>query len=612
MIRTVIVGLDAFDPKIFERLYEEGRLPNLASFVKKNSYSEFTVSNPPQSEVSWTSIATGLGPGEHGLFDFVHRNPQNYSPFASLLPTKKTIGGIKFASPFNARTLFDAAVDHGFPATSLWWPATFPARPQAAVQTIPGLGTPDILGRLGVGAYFSTENGREQTRGKVPVYSMQRKGKSSASGSLHGPLAKNGEPLQLDFDLKLNDDGSAHFQTAKIDTTLQPGTWSPIMELSFKMGLFFKIRVIARVILTKINPEIGLYVLPLQIHPLKSLWPYGTPGGFIKRAWQVTGPFLTLGWPQDTTALEENFINDEQFLALCDSIYYQRRKTFFDHLSQFNEGILACVFDTLDRVQHMFLRDRPDIVESWYERLDQLIGDTVRALSGLPYGKKTKLIVLSDHGFASFHHKVHLNRWLMDSGYLKAPGVDASPTLRGVNWQESSTYAVGLNSIYLNLAGREGKGIVKSADSEMLLQKLRKDLLAWQGADGKPVVAEALPGKEAFPGPFNGYGPDLFVGYAPGYRASQATGLGGWAKSNLEANHDHWGADHCMNAASVPGVIFTSIGLLQDVSQPSYRDIPAMATGIAPDSGSSAPPPDTAGDEDQAAVEERLRDLGYF
>src|SRR5690554_622011 len=104
-MHTLILGLDAFDPHIFERLHEQGRLPTLGKYVGSGGYARFGVSNPPQSEVSWTSIATGLNPGGHGLFDFVHRDPATYRVHASLLPTKKGLAGTQFVRPYNARTL---------------------------------------------------------------------------------------------------------------------------------------------------------------------------------------------------------------------------------------------------------------------------------------------------------------------------------------------------------------------------------------------------------------------------------------------------------------------------------------------------------------------------
>src|SRR5512137_786917 len=156
-MRTIIVGFDSFDPGVFESLQEAGKTPNLAKFVEDGGYSRLEVCSPPQTEVSWTSIATGVDPGSHGIFDFVHRDPQTYLPYVSLLPTKQTMVGEQFLPPYTTKTLFHEAAEMGYPATALWWPALFPARPELPVATIPGLGTPDIRGQLGVGTYFTSE-----------------------------------------------------------------------------------------------------------------------------------------------------------------------------------------------------------------------------------------------------------------------------------------------------------------------------------------------------------------------------------------------------------------------------------------------------------------------
>src|SRR3990172_10726248 len=117
-MRTILIGLDAFDPAFFEQLHSKGKTPNLSKFVDAGGYARLRVADPPQSEVSWTSIATGLNPGGHGLFDFVHRNPASYALNVSLLPTKQSAVGTQFVPPHNAHTLFDQAVQDGYPATS--------------------------------------------------------------------------------------------------------------------------------------------------------------------------------------------------------------------------------------------------------------------------------------------------------------------------------------------------------------------------------------------------------------------------------------------------------------------------------------------------------------
>lgn len=612
-MKTVILGLDAFDPEVFERLYEQGRMPNLGRYVKTGGYARFSVSNPAQSEVSWTSIATGANPGNHGLFDFVHRDPATYALSVSLLPTRRGIGGTQFVPPYNTRTLFEQATRLGYPATALWWPATFPARVESPVHSLPGLGVPDIQGRLGVGALFTTDIGLKNERLKTPIERLELRGKRRYLGQLKGPRRKKGAGSQealAEFYLEVKDSRTARLSIGKNNIELERGKWSPIFEVSFKLGPLMQVWSITRAIWTHDQPDPRLYFLPLQIHPLRSPWRYATPQSFVKQTWNSAGPFLTLGWPQDTTGLEEGWINDEQFLDLCDSIFQTREKILHHHLEHFKEGVLASVFDSLDRVQHMFWRDDPQVIEAWYIKLDQMIGRIEPVLHRRGNGD-ARLLIVSDHGFSNFDYKVHLNRWLVDCGYLTTGGRSKVGNLQAVDWSQSQAYAVGLNSIYLNLADREGQGCVQAGQKEALRSRLREDLLTWRGPDGSPVLRQVWFQEQAFSGSLSEYGPDLVVGFAPGYRASAQTGLGAWEESNLERNRDHWGADHCIDPEVVPGVLFSNHGL-ENYPAPSYRDFPVLSIGEKLEHGDSAPPPKSQSSEDQSVVEERLKSLGYL
>ena len=601
-MRTLIIGLDAFDPAFFEKLHTQGKTPNLSKLREAGGYSRFRVSDPPQSEVSWTSIATGMNPGGHGMFDFVHRNPANYSLQVSLLPTQKNLLGLQFVPPYSARTIFDEAVEDGYPATSMWWPATFPAKLASPVQTIPGLGTPDILGRLGVGTHFSVDDLPADPERKTAVRKLTKKGASKYTGALEGPAKKNGT-VNIDFELEVTEN-TAILQVAKQKVNLKIGEWGEIVELPFAVGFGMTVKAISRAILTSINP-ISIYFLPLQLHPLGSPWPYATPKNFIQDQWKKNGPFLTLGWPQDTTALNENLINDDQFLKLCEMIDAERERVLNHALDSFEEGLLACVFDSLDRVQHMFFKGREDVIEAWYVRLDQMVGRIIERAGK----KKTRILIVSDHGFGRFDYKVHLNKWLVERGYVKTMD-NASSDLRAVDWSQTQAYALGLNSLYLNIAGREGKGIVDENAAMQTLAKLKDDLLQWKGPDGGQVVQTALIRTEVFQGPLAAYGPDIFVGYRPPYRGSAETGLGQWRSEAIEKNTEHWEADHCFDSKSVPGVLFSNEGL-GNWAAPSYRDIPALTIGKDLKTQAAAPPPKYS-DEDQDEIEKRLKDLGYL
>ncbi len=606
-MRTIILGFDSFDPAMFARV--AGKMPNLGQMADAGGYSPLEVCSPPQTEVSWTSIATGVDPGSHGIFDFVHRDPATYAPYVSILPTRQTALGEQFLPPYTTKTFFQEAAEMGFPATALWWPALFPARPEIPVATIPGLGTPDIRGQLGVGTYLTSE---PEAKKKTKVTPLQAVGKNKFSAALEGPNVKSKEgmrPILLPITVEVLDDSSAQLIVGDQKLTLRLGVWSPIVELKFPAGFMVTVHAITQFILTELKGRVCLYALPLQIHPLHSPWPYATPGSLVRDAWKNASPFLTLGWPQDTNALEDACISDEQFLALCDSIFESRQKIYLRLLRNFREGVLAGIFDCLDRVQHMFLRDREDIVFSWYERLDKFVGQTRREIDKLGL-EKHRFLVLSDHGFRPFDQKVHLNRWLVENGHITLTKPVEKGDLRDVDWQRTNAYAIGLNSLYLNVAGREGQGIVAAEGLESLLDEIKSGLLAWKAPDGRSVVSNVGLKHEVFHGPYNRLGPDLVVGYAAGFRASSETGLGKFAESTLEKNEDHWGADHCIDPALVPGVLFANRDL-SNMPGLSFRDIPFLAIGKHLDQ-SYIKPPSQMGAKGQKDIEERLKGLGYL
>ncbi|MCL4529206.1 MAG: alkaline phosphatase family protein [Chloroflexi bacterium] len=608
-MRTVIVGFDSFDPGTFERLQSAGQMPNLERFVNNGGYSRLEVCSPPQTEVSWTSIATGVDPGSHGIFDFVHRDPKTYGAYVSLLPTKQSVMGEQFLPPYTTKTFFHEAADMGFPATALWWPALFPARPEIPVATIPGLGTPDIRGQLGVGTLLTTE---VEEKKKTKVAKLEAAGKGKFNAVLEGPSVKSKDgmrPAVLPVTVEVQDDATATLIIANQKYPLTLGQWSPIIELKFQAGFAFNVHAITQVILTEVKGRVSLYFLPLQIHPLHSLWHYATPPSLVKDSWKNTGPFLTLGWPQDTNALEDGCITDEQFLTLCDSIFTSRKKIFFHQLDNFREGVLAGIFDCLDRVQHMFLRTNQDIVDQWYIKLDRYVGEVQSRIDKLNL-EKYRFIVLSDHGFRPWENKVHLNHWLVENGYMALSNQTETPDLRDVNWQNTRAYALGLNSVYLNVANREGQGIVQPQDIEPLLEEIKTKLLDWKTDDGKQAISRVLLKHEAFTGPYARLGPDLVIGYAPGFRASSETGLGKSASRSVEANSDHWGADHCIDSTKVPAVLFTNRDI-RNMPGISFRDIPFLALGKHLDQSYIKPPSQT-GAQGQKDLEERLKGLGYL
>jgi predicted AlkP superfamily phosphohydrolase/phosphomutase len=280
--------------------------------------------------------------------------------------------------------------------------------------------------------------------------------------------------------------------------------------------------------------------------------------------------FATLGLAEDTWALNTGAIDEDAFLEQTYSIHAEREAMFFEALRRTRRGLCACVFDASDRIQHMFYRfDTPDhpcrpaqgdarhapVIDAMYERMDDLVGRVQKAID-----PSTVLLVLSDHGFCDFSRCVHLNAWLREEGYLALEhNATAGDYLAGIDWTRTRAYAFGLAGIYVNLSGRETRGIVPSggpADAlrEEIAAKLRR--LTDPSRGGRPAIREVHDARQSYSGPYAANGPDLVVGYHPGYRASWETAVGRTDGEVLSDNTRRWSGDHCVDPAVVPGVLF--------------------------------------------------------
>ena len=201
------------------------------------------------------------------------------------------------------------------------------------------------------------------------------------------------------------------------------------------------------------------------------------------------------------------------------------------------------------------------MIEELYVAFDRIVGDTMDRV-----GSDALVVVMSDHGFASWRRSFHLNSWLRDNGYL----VVRDPTLRedpgaflNVDWSRTRAYGLGLNGLYINLRGRERWGTVPAEDRAALVNEIRERLLRTiDPATGGPVVTKAHPREQIYGSVTRAdVAPDVIVGYAEGTRVSNDSALGGLPAGILEDNTSEWSGDHSMDSAVVPGLLLTSRAL---------------------------------------------------
>jgi predicted AlkP superfamily phosphohydrolase/phosphomutase len=600
--RVVIIGFDGMDPALTERWMAEGKLPRLAALAREGAFRRLQTTHPPLSPVAWSSFMTGVHPARHGIFDFLARDARSYLPFLSsstVESAKRSLAIGKFQVPLGrprlrlfrkAPPFWKILGAHGVFSSVVRVPATFPAE-RFHGACLSGMSVPDLRGTQGSFTFFSEEAHPGETTGGLCV-SLRRDG-DRLVGAIPGPehpLRPHRGALEIPFAaLRAGDEAVLTIGGSEI--RLKPGRHSEWIPLTFHAGLGINPCGIARFRLARLDP-FELYMTPIHIDPDRPALPISHPRYYASYLAKLLGPFATLGLAEDTWALNERALDEDGFLEQAYLFHEERERHLFDALDKTQSGVVVCVFDATDRIQHMFYRygdadsraDRPGDGERYagavldiYRRCDDLIGRVRAALDS-----RTVLLVLSDHGFAAFRRGVNLNAWFLREGYLalREDAKGDAEYLRDVDWSRTRAYAVGLAGVYLNLRGREAQGIVApGVEADRLKREIADKLERLRDPEGdRPVVVEAVDMAARYRGPYLDQSPDLVVGYADGYRVSWDAAVGKVAGDIVSDNRKCWSGDHCVDPRLVPGVLFCNRPV--PVEEPSIVDLAPTILGL--------------------------------
>jgi predicted AlkP superfamily phosphohydrolase/phosphomutase len=588
--KIIFLGLDGLDPELTERMMASGRLPNLTKLAGEGGYRRLRTTFPSLSPVAWSTFATGVSPAKHNIFDFLDRDVKSYLPRLSSARVGKPSRVLRIgrwrialsAPPLELRRkskpFWKILGEHGIGCTILRIPISFPPE-KFDGKLLSAMCTPDLKGTQGSFSQFTTriETATYENGSRYPLHATA----SGFEGEIEGPedtFVENGTALRIPFRLERRN-GSYQLHIQQHRTALAGDTYTEWLRLTFRTAIGAKVTGMARFLLTETAPECSLYMSPINIDPGKPALPVSHPSCYASYLAGLLGSYATLGMAEDTWALNEGVIDEDAFLKQAWSIYDEREAMFLDALETTSRGVVACVFDTSDRIQHMFHRQmgtserHANAIEEMYERMDVLVGKT------LPFaGPDTALFVLSDHGFRSFRRGVNLNAWFRDNGYLylKDSARESGSFFAGVDWTRTRAYALGLAGFYLNLKGREAQGTVTpGAEAEQLKQEIAAQLEALRDSGGEAPVRKVYTTRSLYRGPYLDAAPDCLVGYSDGYRASWDGAVGKVSAKVLEDNSKAWSGDHCVDPLLVPGVLFSNRAIAAD--DPGIEDLAPTA-----------------------------------
>ncbi|MFC1488216.1 alkaline phosphatase family protein [Thermodesulfobacteriota bacterium] len=596
--KVIVIGIDGMDPRLSEEMMNVGKLPNFDKLRKLGGYKPLGTSIPPQSPVAWANFINGSGPGSHGIYDFIHRNPKEPSSLffsaAETLPGEGywEIGEHKLQLnfwPFNHKQSTTLLRRKGIPfwdyldeagVRSVFYdlPANYPPSPSkyGNHRCLSGMGTPDMLGTYGTYQYFA-EDGPMPTRNdgggmRSKISFENETGKAKLIGP-RNEFLKEPEPATIDF--IVHRDGRSRSVLIEIQNhkiLLKEGHWSRWINVSFELSMpaFLPNRnlsAICRFYLQEVEPNFRLYTTPINIDPSDPAIHISEPNRFIKEISNELGLFYTTGFQEDHKALSNKIFTDDEFVAQADLVLKERLDLLRYAIEHYDDGLLFFYFSSADLQSHMFWWDSSekhptrsaeeakryfDHLKDIYREMDDAIGKILKR-----YGDDATIIVMSDHGFARFKRQFNLNTWLRNNGYVQP--ASSTSILYDVDWKRTKAYGLGINSLYLNLKGRERDGIVEHGNErEELIEELIRGLEAVRDIDGRRVIRKVRRTDKSYSGALTDAAPDLIVGYHRRYRASWATCLGHITDEVLSDNDSAWSADHCADVLEVPGVIFSN------------------------------------------------------
>ena len=288
----------------------------------------------------------------------------------------------------------------------------------------------------------------------------------------------------------------------------------------------------------------------------------------------------------------------------------------------------------LDRMHHGFwshhdpshLRHDPnspfrDAIRDYYLHLDAEIGAVLELLDD-----DTIVLIASDHGARRLDGGFCINQWLVNEGLLVLNGqpdgitpfdqldVDWSRTRA---WSEGGYYA----RVFLNVEGREPRGLIAPEDYERSRDELKAQLEATVDPEGRPLGTLAFRPEEIYREVRN-VAPDLIVHF--GGLAWRSIGGVGYPSVHVfendtgpdDCNHAQHGAfilaaPKCHLAGEIEGVHILDIA--PTLLELAGYDVPPSMQGKSLVAGGprAGDRPDSPSD-DEDAVRERLSGLGYL
>ncbi len=480
---VLVLGIDGMDPVILRRYISKGIMPNFAQLAGEGAFQSLGTANPPQSPVAWSNFVTGMNPGGHGIYDFVHRDPHTYQPISSattvldpddepgyldLFGYSLPMGGGEAGNNRSGTPFWDILHGAGVNTEVYRIPGNFPVTESEAL-TLSGMGTPDLRGGFGVYQWFTNDPPQEtgHLKGDLFVVTVDDTDLDGVGDTVLTKLTGPDHPLKrpiegepapgpLTVPMTVHVDGendAVWIKCGGAETVISQGEWSDWLEVSFDvapMGVLPAMTGQVRFYLKEARPTFKLYASPINFLTSAPVAAITTPDDAAAEIDDAIGPIYTQGMPEETDALKDGTFSDDDYISQVKQVHADGERLLDYALSRFERGDMTFFYlSDIDLQCHMLWRlkdpkfdDMPrhpakdpaigdrnsNAIEDFYRGVDRILGH-VRAT--VP--EDTLVMVMSDHGFQPYVREMHLNSWLRDEGYLVLQEADEATLSQAVD-----------------------------------------------------------------------------------------------------------------------------------------------------------------------------------
>ncbi len=511
---------------------------------------------PPQTPVAWSNFIAGTDPGGHGIFDFFRRDPSTSHP-AHILDFSATettaakhtlrigntilpLSGGTVRNLRGGRAFWQVLEEHGIPSTVIRMPSNYP--PVATRQrTLSGMNTPDLKGTYGIFNYYTNEAKRIKEEhgggGRVhDVYVIGNRVEAKLPGPANSFRAGNPE-TEIDFKVFIDPVNPA----AKIvlqgqEFILKEKEWSGWKRVRFSLLPTQSVGGICQFYLKEVRPKFKLYVSPDPHRPGRPRPAYlyarfllpGTSTGASARS-------SPRACPADTAALDNDVLDEEEFLAQDDVVLQESRTSsssswggstrgFFSITSRARTSASTCSGGSSTRSTQPTMPSSPKStagrsktsIARWTEILDRVLRKV---------DKDTLLLVMSDHGFNPFRRGFNLNTWLCENGYhrlTKPWKQEETLFFDNTDWAKTRPTGWASTASISTRRAVNSKGIVAPGpEKENLVREIARKLEALTDPKtGERAILQAYVATDVYHGPYVDKAPDIVLGFNRSYRIS--------------------------------------------------------------------------------------------